>query len=286
MVRLQRSLGIGTKPRKRLPRQIPPRLLERDYARVLVDLIKEIQLELAPLIAEMPSLMLSAAADRRIDGPDAPHDSSVRRYDADEGKKIKEAAERAKARLKESISTSRLEKIAEKIGRQTSDYQKGQLTKSIKAAVGVELPSRDSKTGTLLEGFVQENVSLISGIPDRVVDEVATSITRAVRRGSNPNDLAKELSKKFGYEENRAKRIAQDQIKTLYAQVNIVRQKELGLNSFFWRTMQDERVRPEHAEREGKKYSYDDPPEGELPGEAINCRCYPDPDFSSILGDA
>ena len=284
MVRLQRALGLGSRPRKRLPRQVPPRLLERDYARVLVDLIKEIQTELRPLIAETPLLITSAALDRRVDSHGIVF-SLVQRRDAGEGKRIKDAADRVKEKLRDSISTTRLERIAEKIGRQTSEYQRNQLDKSIKAAVGVELPSRDSKTGALLEGFVQENVSLISGISDRIVDEVASSVTRAVRRGSDPADLAKELNKKFGFEENRAKRIAQDQVKTLYAQINVVRQKELGLNAFIWRTMQDERVRPEHAEREGKRYTYDDPPDGELPGEPINCRCYPEPDFSAILGE-
>jgi hypothetical protein len=56
-----------------------------------------------------------------------------------------------------------------------------------------------------------------------------------------------------------------------------MRQKQLGVTSFVWQTMGDERVRDEHAERDGQEYEYDDPPDGELPGEPIMCRCWAEP---------
>ncbi|MFI3242581.1 MAG: minor capsid protein [Alphaproteobacteria bacterium] len=42
---------------------------------------------------------------------------------------------------------------------------------------------------------------------------------------------------------------------------------------YIWRTKSDEKVRSSHAQRDGKTFYWDNPPEGGHPGEAYNCRC-------------
>jgi len=42
---------------------------------------------------------------------------------------------------------------------------------------------------------------------------------------------------------------------------------------YIWHTMGDGRVRSSHADRDGKAFSWDNPPDGGHPGEAYNCRC-------------
>jgi SPP1 gp7 family putative phage head morphogenesis protein len=61
----------------------------------------------------------------------------------------------------------------------------------------------------------------------------------------------------------------------------------VGATHYVWRTMQDEQVRPAHADLEGEVCSFADPPEVEgegahHPGEFPNCRCFAEP----ILPDA
>lgn len=47
-----------------------------------------------------------------------------------------------------------------------------------------------------------------------------------------------------------------------------------GREAYRWRTMRDERVRPEHRVREGRVFRWDaDPPDG-APGIPFGCRCY------------
>ena len=45
----------------------------------------------------------------------------------------------------------------------------------------------------------------------------------------------------------------------------------------------------EHTEREKRSektpFSFDDPPDGVLPGEDPNCRCYAEPVLDDLLGD-
>lgn len=47
--------------------------------------------------------------------------------------------------------------------------------------------------------------------------------------------------------------------------------------NYIWCTVGDEKVREEHAARNGKIYSFGDPPNGENPGEDYNCRCWAEP---------
>ncbi|MAO54179.1 MAG: hypothetical protein CMM61_00590 [Rhodospirillaceae bacterium] len=44
--------------------------------------------------------------------------------------------------------------------------------------------------------------------------------------------------------------------------------------SYIWRTVGDGKVRSSHADRNGKVFSWANPPEGGHPGEAPNCRCW------------
>lgn len=43
---------------------------------------------------------------------------------------------------------------------------------------------------------------------------------------------------------------------------------------YIWHTAQDEKVRQDHAIRNGKVFDYSQPPPGGNPGEAYNCRCW------------
>lgn len=54
-------------------------------------------------------------------------------------------------------------------------------------------------------------------------------------------------------------------------------QRDLGIEHYVWLSADDDRVRPGHAHRHGKVYAWDEPPEGEQPGQAFNCRCYARP---------
>tara|TARA_B100001248_G_scaffold201654_1_gene155893 strand:- start:346 stop:621 length:276 start_codon:yes stop_codon:yes gene_type:complete len=46
---------------------------------------------------------------------------------------------------------------------------------------------------------------------------------------------------------------------------------------YIWRTSGDDKVRTSHAMREGKVFSWDNPPEGGHPGEDYGCRCTAEP---------
>lgn len=59
--------------------------------------------------------------------------------------------------------------------------------------------------------------------------------------------------------------------------INQLRQEDLGIESYVWRSQDDAKVRDSHAEYDDQVFRWDAPPAGGHPGEAHNCRCYAEP---------
>jgi len=59
--------------------------------------------------------------------------------------------------------------------------------------------------------------------------------------------------------------------------INQLRQEDLGIERYVWRSQDDAKVRDSHAEHDDRVFRWDDPPEGGHPGQTYNCRCYAEP---------
>ena len=59
--------------------------------------------------------------------------------------------------------------------------------------------------------------------------------------------------------------------------INQLRQEDLGIEQYIWRSQDDAKVRDSHAGYHDQVFRWDDPPVGGHPGEAHNCRCYAEP---------
>lgn len=59
--------------------------------------------------------------------------------------------------------------------------------------------------------------------------------------------------------------------------INQLRQEDLEIERYIWRSQDDAKVRNSHAAYDDRVFRWNDPPEGGHPGEAHNCRCYAEP---------
>jgi len=134
-----------------------------------------------------------------------------------------------------------------------------------------------------LTAFIDDNVELIKSLTDDFFSDVATAVEESVREGDHREGLQQRLQERFAVSSSRAELIARDQLGKLNGQLNAVRQQDLGIESYVWRTMRDSRVREEHRRRDGKRFRWDSPPNGGNPGEAIQCRCYAEPVLPEVL---
>ena len=134
---------------------------------------------------------------------------------------------------------------------------------------------------------IRVNVELIKSIPKQHLSKIQIAIEKGLATGGDDWSL-KELIKSIeGIDDQtkrRAKLIARDQLQKLNGTLNQVRQQDLGVNGYIWRTSADERVRESHRDNDGKRFQWDKPPSGTgHPGEDINCRCVAEPDLSQLI---
>lgn len=282
-IRLHRALGSASK-RRRVPRQASFNPLIRDYQKFMIGLNQLTKTILASFLASLPAMMESVRSERRFAEMSIYHD-------AGETQRVKFAMEQARKALELQLRPTALENIAAEFAAKTSTFNKIQLGRQIKAALGIDLFTNDPNLAARMQAFVAENVSQIKSVPESLLGRVEKTVYKAISKGATAQELADELDDQFAIGDRKAAMIARDQIGSFYGQLNATRQQALGIKHFIWRTVHDKRVRDEHAAREeasdpklgGTPYSYDDPPDGELPGEPINCRCHAEPVFSDIL---
>lgn len=156
-------------------------------------------------------------------------------------------------------------------------FNKRQLQKILRSAYGVDFITREPWLEALMTRWEAENVKLIKSIPAQALDRMHGKVAEAVKRGTTVAGMRAELQAEFGITRRRAHLIARDQIEKLNADLTRHRQEEIGVTEYIWRGMMDERERPEHVEREGKRFSWDNPPWDGHPGQPIACRCYSEP---------
>lgn len=310
--------GKRHRRRGKLPKQASPTGIIKEFRAAIAQMVSRavIREAFADLMRELPDLLASAArerGDRHEPERDAIEacclDDADRllawqaRIDADEGKKARALIAKAKEKLRGSVSTRAIEEMAEKFAERTSTFQRIQLNRQVKSALGVDPFYGDKGLRNRFANFASENVSLIKGITDEVAVRIEKIVTRGLTSATKHGDLAKTIEGEFGFGERRSQIIARDQIGKLYGQINASRQKDLGVRRFRWKCVGDDRTRgnpsgkypnvdpdDNHYDRDDQIYSYDDPPknsdgEPELPGEPILCRCWSEPVLEDILDD-
>lgn len=125
--------------------------------------------------------------------------------------------------------------------------------------------------------WVNQNIELIHSIDRRTLESIRYALSENIIRAVDRKILIEELTESIMHmaevNEKRAALIACDQVGKLNSQLVQLEQVNQGVNSYIWQTMKDNRVRPAHREREGKRFYWNDPPSGGHPGWSYRCRC-------------
>jgi len=161
-----------------------------------------------------------------------------------------------------------------------------EFKKSIEKAMGVNISKilTDAGIEQKMRNHVTKNVGLIKRIHKSYFVRVRKAITQGFASGQSSFSLKRDLIKIAGIEYRHARLIARDQTSKLNSNLNKIRQKNVGVTHYIWRTVGDERVRPDHASNNGERFSWKDPPATTgHPGNDIQCRCVADPDLSPLL---
>lgn len=255
---------------RRLPRAARPDRIAAEYQRALGPVVGSLLDLLAELVRELEREW------QTLPGQRTDNDQDVQRL-----------VTRTADKLARAIKAEAVLPIASKYGAATSDFQRAQLAKQARASVSIDvrkLAGLDLNVPKQLVTFAKTNAQLVTGLGQRMADDIAEIVQDGVVSGSRWETIAGRLAHAGQVTESRAALIARDQVGKLFGDINKQRQTNLGVTRYVWRTVRDNRVREEHEALDGDSIAWDSPPSDGHPGEAVNCRCYADPDFSELLG--
>lgn len=135
-------------------------------------------------------------------------------------------------------------------------------------------------TGGTRKKWIDHSLSLIVDkggprvppIPTKHFREAKKIINLGVRRNTVWTEVAKELRQLNGISRRRADLIGHDQVNKHNARMTETRHRSMGIQSYFWTTQGDQKVRDEHRDREGQEFENDTPPPDGHPGTPVGCR--------------
>lgn len=181
-----------------------------------------------------------------------------------------------------------------------------QLREKLGVDVGTILNENMQKE---LDLMMWESANYIKTIPTQLVGKVAERVLQHYKGIPFPENrtLQAQIKEEFKVSDNRAKVLARDQTAKMNTSISAIRQKDIGIDMYIWRTVQDERVvgtpggkypkgtklHKNHYVMEGKYCRWDNPnvysdDQGKTwknrtqnmphnhPGDDIMCRCRPE----------
>ena len=276
---LSKKLERHRKPR--LPKQRAPRVplqQEREYQRELaiyVGVIASVFRE--SLLPILPSLMNTNESTRPTNlKTDAAADDVFRVLNS------------IPVLIEERYSTDQLRRQAQARGLSLSQWNAKTIKENIKKVIGIDPLMSDAFLPNEIATFTAFNVSLAESLKSEAVNKVSSMVYSGLQSGQRAEDLAKEINKfidpSVGNIRARANLIARDQINKLNGGLTQLRQSDLGITRYRWRTMGDSLVRDSHREKDGEIFSWDDPPaDTGHPGEDFQCRCYAEPVLEDLV---
>src|SRR5258706_11093825 len=161
--------------RSRIPRPLPPRGIQLQYLgklRGVLAVAKRLVDE--RLVSRLPDLIPAPAVlnPERQDASRDPHG------------RVNSLLQQAQAAFHKATPTEKLQKITAAIARATSEHQKEQLFRQVKAAIGVKLETiADRKLGGEIRKFTAENISLIKMIAPTYFQQAEQTTLAGLRLG-------------------------------------------------------------------------------------------------------
>lgn len=258
---------------KKVPYAPYPLTIEMRYAAILKRIPAKMEREALAALAELgPQMVELVAREKTV------------RTDAEILTGWAAVLARFIMRITDAITgtlTEGLEAVG-RIGAEVNRASRVAWSRQIRAAYGVDILRGEPQLAPLFAAWEQENLALIKSIPETIVTQLRSEMTRGLLEGKSVKDLSALVRERTGVGKSRSELIARDQIGKLNGQLAEYRQRGIGIKEYIWRTSQDERVRPTHRVRNGKTYKWSDA--GIRPGSEVRCRCNAEPVFPEEFG--
>lgn len=273
--------------RKKVSKLSTPLAIERQYQtqirktlNVSADLIRTI------IIPNLPQLVADNKLFRgdsiKLDQPGVPV-----------GDSIAALYESVNLGLNDAFSPADFERMAQQISLETNGWNKEQIHRVFAQGLGINLLQGEPWLAEMLQMFALNNANLIRNVSTTFIDQTAQIVNEGMLKGWRHEVIAKKLlgigedelgrKSKFHLAKTRANLIGRDQINKLNGQLSHLRQINAGITHYIWRDSDDIRVRLTHRGFDNFIFSWAKGATGGIhPGDEIQCRCWAEPDFSTV----
>lgn len=283
---------------KKPPRRESPKAIEAKYFLLLKKALEEIRdVAARKIVPEIGRIVRLAPRELRTQRRDAVSADVVRLDDFDD--EIDRLVDGLRVVTAERIKKDTAQ-AASGVALETSRAQKNDHQETFERVLGVRPDLAEPWLRPVVDNFVRTNVRAIEDLTETAFDTIERRIGDGVRQGLSADTIAQQLLADLGEGEDsitakRAAFIASDQVTSFYGDLARVRQQEIGVERYTWRTSRDERVRHSHREREGEVFTWEDiVPQLEAkglevddndghPGRPPRCRCYPEPRLEDLI---
>lgn len=179
------------------------------------------------------------------------------------------------------FSNERIDTITQKALGKLDKKSKEEFYKRVAAKTGINVADLIAKEGlkSTTNALVAETSQWIKTLRDDTFQKFTNNTLFAMSQGESLDTIVEQFDGIVSERKNHAKFLARNQVQNYNSITTKIRAQNLGITKAVWETAGDERVRPAHADREGKEfdlaeglYSADDGLHL-LPGTDYNCRC-------------
>ena len=194
-----------------------PKGIEQEARRTLKGITKPIQLELEGIIDNM-------------------RDKSAREV----GKELDAVKKKYDFQLEVTA-----EQIAENWVGKVNRYNKQKFMSHMRKVLGIDIGAIvDEAMKDDLEVMVMESANYIKSIPTYLIGHVADRVVQHFKGIPMPQNrtLRQQIKEEFNVSDGRAKVLARDQTSKMNTSITAIRQVNLGIECYVWKTVQDERV--------------------------------------------
>lgn len=221
------------------------------------------------------------------------------RMDANIERKIVQLFDFVSGRMTLSFPDSILRAWAKQMIGGVNKTSKKNLSRTLKKGFEKDAPEfeqlmKDDHLNPFFDNIVDMNVGLIKSIPEMELPSFKNQLVAMITADMPASELSKVIQENFHKTKSRARFIAVDQIGKMNGVLEQHRQEQLGLKRYRWRNSGDGRVagnpsgryphaEPSHWDREGKIYSWNNPPKGGHPKQRPRCRCWAEPILEDII---
>ena len=190
------------------------------------------------------------------------------------------AIEKLQKNLQELTATNIIIPALEENAESTLKSLHEQFKKVTPQDLEIPIQLEDYKHEQMIKDYTANIHLSINNLAADTTYKLRQRVEDAVGQGIRAGKLKEILMAEYGIAHNKAKFVAQQETRLFTAQYTQIRYQDAGIDLYQWSTSNDQRVRDDHKELNGKIFRFDDPPVSNKqtgaknnPGQDFGCRC-------------